>query len=462
MALLVVSMLFFDAAIPLWLMLFGVVTVPLFFYGSNHLTKAWGGMPQTNFATKLFWGAFAIRLAYVIFIYYFNNAHYGHYYESNPGDIGFYVACGKQLAQITLGTVKGPADMGWYDILYSWRLHYSDMGYIFYLAALYTLTGLVSDVVLPLIVKAALGAFTCVFLYKIASRHFGESVGRMAGIFCMLQFNLIWWCGSMMKETEMVFLFTCFANNADKIFYSEKSSVKNWIIAIVTGLSLFTFRSALGMVAFLALFCQIVMASNKVAGVGKKVAGAVVFVAAILITFGDTLSSEIQSTQDIAGGSYQEANMNWRAERKDGNSLAKYAGAAVFAPLIFTIPFPSVVYTMQDQEMQMMVAGGNYVKNVLSFFVIAVMFFMLFKGKWREHVFPIALLCGYLAALVLSVFAQSGRFHLPIIPLEMMFAAYGVSLMKNKHKQWWTYALVFEFFIMIAWSWFKLKGRGMV
>lgn len=266
----------------------------------------------------------------------------------------------------------------------------------------------------------------------------------------------------MMKETELIFLFVSFAENADKIFYKEKAGVWNWILTIVLGGALFAFRSALGMVAFLALFCQVVFASQKVTSIGKKIAVGVVFFAVVLIMFGDTLTTEIANTRQMSVGDYQQTNMEWRSQRAGGNAFAKYAGAAVFAPLIFTIPFPTVVYTMQDQEMLMMVAGGNYVKNVLSFFVIAVMFFMLFKGRWREHVFPIALLCGYLAALVLSVFAQSGRFHMPIIPLEMMFAAYGVSLMQNKHKRWYIYALCFEFVVIVAWSWFKLKGRGMI
>jgi hypothetical protein len=70
-------------------------------------------------------------------------------------------------------------------------------------------------------------------------------------------------------------------------------------------------------------------------------------------------------------------------------------------------------------------------------------------------------MCGYLAALVLSVFAQSGRFHLLIIPFEMMFAAYGISLLNKKGIKWFQYALIFECIICIAWSWFKLAGRGL-
>jgi hypothetical protein len=40
-------------------------------------------------------------------------------------------------------------------------------------------------------------------------------------------------------------------------------------------------------------------------------------------------------------GDYQKDNMEWRGEREGGNEFAKYAGVTVFAPLIFTIPFPT-------------------------------------------------------------------------------------------------------------------------
>ena len=174
---------------------------------------------------------------------------------------------------------------------------------------------------------------------------------------------------------------------------------------------------------------------------------------------------EVQEVVNTAQNSnYQKTNMEWRSNRGGGgNKFAKYASAAVFAPLIFTIPFPNMVYTTQDQEMLMMVNGGNFEKNVLSFFIIFAMFQLLLSGQWRQHVFPIAYYVGYLAALVLSVFAQSGRFHMPIMPMAMMFGAYGLTLVTSKkHKQWFTYALIVEVGFCIFWSWFKLAGRGLI
>ena len=70
---------------------------------------------------------------------------------------------------------------------------------------------------------------------------------------------------------------------------------------------------------------------------------------------------------------------------------------------------------------------------------------------------------GYLVVLVFSSFAQSERFHQPIMPFEFMFAVYGLSiaLSKKKYKQWYIYWCVVMFVAVIGWSWFKLAGRGL-
>ena len=78
--------------------------------------------------------------------------------------------------------------------------------------------------------------------------------------------------------------------------------------------------------------------------------------------------------------SNQSNSMAWRAERKGGNEFAKYAGAAVFAPMIFTIPFPTLVET-PNQENQRMIHGGNYAKNITSAFTIFALFTLIFSKR---------------------------------------------------------------------------------
>src|SRR5665647_3936855 len=67
---------------------------------------------------------------------------------------------------------------------------YSDMGYTFYLGWQYWITG--GSIIMARLLKVLYGAYTCVLIYKIAVRNFGEEVGRMAAIFCMLMPNLIY------------------------------------------------------------------------------------------------------------------------------------------------------------------------------------------------------------------------------------------------------------------------------
>jgi hypothetical protein len=157
----------------------------------------------------------------------------------------------------------------------------------------------------------------------------------------------------------------------------------------------------------------------------------------------------------------QRAGMEWRAEREGGNAFARYASKTVFAPLIFTIPFPTMVNT-PGQENQQMLHGGNYVKNIMSGFVIFALVMLLLNGDWRKHTMPLALMLGYLTVIAFSNFAHSERFHQPALPFELMFAAVGISMLKKKHVKWidyWMYGIVVA---NIAWAWFKLAGRGML
>ena len=455
LSIVVVFCIFNNVSMPLYLYIYGIVSVIMFFNGSNLLTKQWSKISSKTFENKLLWTAFIIRLLYVIIAYNMNYYLYGTYYESNPGDVTWYVPTAFDGADFLR---EGINILSMWN---SWGIAYDDMGYIFYLAIIYFCTGSISDVIIPLIIKAFLGAYTCVCMYRVATRHFGEYTGRMAGIFCALQFNMIWWCGSMMKETEMCFLLALFIDRADNILCGKNNNVMYWITTLFIALSLYFFRTILSICAIMSFFVAILFIKNRVFTQKRKISLIVICSLLLLSTMGGKIYNEMNSLLERASSDHQQNNMEWRTTRDGGNSFAKYAGAAVFAPLIFTIPFPTVVYTQQDQEMHMQVGGGNYVKNVISFFVIVFMFYMLKNRAWKNHIFLLAILLSYLVALVFSEFAQSGRFHMPIMGLEMLFAAAGVVSYGKNNRNLFNYFLVFELVITIGWSWFKLAGRGL-
>lgn len=264
----------------------------------------------------------------------------------------------------------------------------------------------------------------------------------------------------------MVFLAMLFVERADALLRLPKMSWKSLVPLMLIPVLLFTFRTALAVVLVMGFALALLLTSDRVVKGWRRVMliGVVAMFGLVIVGSKSGIMNDVQLIIET-GGSGQQANMEWRSQR-DGElsqRFAKYAGAAVFAPMIFTLPFPTMAET-PGQENQKMIHGGNYVKNIISFFTIAALFIILLSGNWRRYVLPVSILCGYLVVLVFSNFAHSERFHLPILPLHLMMAAYGISMMNQLHMvkriyPWWC-ALMFV--AALAWNWFKLAGRGMI
>ena len=467
------SMVFFFVAMLACFVVFGYpmefrdafiagVSVVLFFYGGQSMSKSWARTKGADFIKKIFIAGLVVRLIWVFYCYFIFNPDYYGTVHGESADVEWYMPYGKAIAE----WLTGESRITFETLRAQWGGQIDDVGYPLWLAIINIVTFGESDVFVPFIVKTIVSAYCSVCIYRVAKRHFGEGVARMAAIFVAFNPNMIYWCGNMFKETEMVFLVCVFVDETDKAVTSPKGlTIKSLLPGIMAGFSLFFFRAALGAVAFAAMFAHIVMASNRVMGTGKKVVAGVLVAITLLVGFGDNLREQTQSLANNAQSDYQQRNMEWRSTRKDGgNSFAKYAGKAVFAPLIFTIPFPSFNVALESQVLQRQLSGGSYIKNILSFFVILVMFMMLISGEWRRHVFILAYTVGYHVVLALSPFAQSGRFHMPVIPMLMLFAAYGVQIAKTnaRVRKWLPMVLVAEVVICLGWNWFKLKGRGMI
>lgn len=442
------------------------ISVLIFFFAGQELTRQGIRQREKTFLRNVFWIGLLVHLAWVFFCYfYYNPDHYGKVY-GNGADVEWYVPFAHDIAQ----WIKDGFPQSWNELCQQHLAKVDDQGYPIWLACIYLITGTWGDfgeTLVPMLIKCLVSTYSAILIYRVAQRHYGDVVARMACVFVALNPNMIYWCGCMFKEGELVFLCCAFVNEMDKALnLSEKMTLKSTLPAALIGLTLFLFRGALGLVAFAAVFAQVVFASRRIMSAGKKALAGVLVAIVLAIGLGDSLRQRVHDTMETVQSGQQKTNMEWRANRKDGkgNSFARYASAAVFAPLIFTLPFPTFNEASSEQVLQMMLSGGSYIKNILSFFVILSMFVMLFRSEWRQHVFIIAYTCGYLVCLVLSEFAQSGRFHMPIMPMLMLFAAYGISLVhqRKKWKLWYNLVLIVEVVACLEWNYFKLKGRGMI
>lgn len=442
-----VSALFIRYAMPFQFVLFGLVSVIVFFLYANKLTINWYKLPTKPYVKKLFVTAFLIRVVYVVFIYF--------YFIEMTGVPHAYHAGDELLYDYVATLLKENGIIGFRNLLNDYGVNFSDSGYCWWLAIEYSLLGTGMG---ARIVKCIIDAFTCVLIYNLAKRNFGEAVGRIAAVLCMLMPNMWFYCGVTLKETEMAFMVVLFVERADLALRAKKISFQNILLPGLVALAMFTFRTVLASVMFASLMAALVLSSGKQLQMWKKILYGIVFAVWIFLTVGVEITQEIQGYWE-GRDLNQEIGYESKFNRLDDNSFQKYATATVFAPLIFTIPLSSMV-EVPNQEMQMMLNGGNFIKNVISGLVIFAMVSLLLSGEWRKHVLPIVVIFGYLVVLVFSTFAHSERFHFPVLALELVFGAYGLSLLQNKHKRWMVIWLVAVCVMEVIWNWIKLSGRG--
>ena len=465
LALAVVTFMYSAYSIPWYYMLSGIVSILVFFlYGAKVVqdTAVEKIRKEKNFEKRIFLIAFIPRLVWLLLIYTIFMQSYGDAFGFENGDAVAYDDLGKFVSDLIK---KG--DFHFYNNIskYTGNEDIADMGYGVYVGFLYWLSG--NSIIAVRLLKCVWSSLTVVLLYRIAKRNFGEQPARVAAIFCALWPNFWYYCGAHLKETEMVFLAVLFIEQADQMLRSRQFTAWKVLPILMIAAIIFTLRTVLAFVCILALMFSIVMSSTKIVSWGKRIAIGGLVLLLVGVIAGNRIEDRARGLLEQVQDGYQEGNMEWRANRKDANGntqrFAKYAGASVFAPMIFTIPFPTMVRPFDGQEVQQLLHGGNFIKNILSGFTILALVILMMSGKWREHLLPLSFMIGYLVVLTVSAFAHSERFHQPVMPLEFMFAAYGlnIALEKKKYKRWFTYWCVIMFVAAIAWNWFKIKGRGL-
>ena len=466
LALIVVTFMYSAYSLPWYYFISGVIAVLVFFlYGSSVVQNT--SLDQISktrrFEKRIFLIAFIPRVLFTIILFWIFQSNYGDAFGFENSDADGYNNIGKYVAILIS---KGK--FLFFDELsqYMGRDDISDMGYPVYVGFIYWLTD--NSIIAVRLLKCVWSSLTVLLLYRLAKRNFGEQTARVAAIFCALWPNFWYYCTCHLKEVEMVFLTVLFIEQADQMLRSRQFTAWKIIPILLIIAMLFTLRTVLAIVCILSILIVIVMASSKVVSWGKRIIVGGLTIVFLGFAAGERIEETAMGLIEQSQGDYQKDNMAWRAERKDasGNtqSFAKYAGAAVFAPMIFTLPFPTMVRPFEGQEGQQLLNGGYFAKNILSFFTIFAMVILLITGKWREHVLSLSFLLGYLVVLIMSVFAQAERFHQPAMPFEFMFAAYGLSIAvtKPKYKRWFTYWCGVMFIACVAWNWFKLAGRGLI
>ena len=455
LALFAVTFLYFRYAMDAVWFIFGLVEVVGFFYFSNVLSKKWSEISPKRFIKKVFYVALSVRIVWVVFSYFFYQGMTGQPFEFGAADSMFYDGIARYGSSLIADGNLFVADE---LTKYAGGLGISDQGYPVYLSFIYALTG--KSILIARLLKAVWAAWTCVLVYKYASRSFGEPAARIAAIFCMLMPNLIYYCGLHLKETEMVFLTVAALERTDFLLRSNKYVFRNLYIPILLVALLFLFRTVLGAAVLFAFISALIFSTSRLLKFSNRVIITAWVILALAFFMGGSISNEVQDVW-AQRKTNQKNTLEWRAEREGGNAFSRYASSAIFAPAIFIIPIPTMV-SIEGQENQQLLHGGNFVKEIMAFFLLFAFLMILNDGKWRDFTMPGVFTLSYLMVIAFSAFAQSERFHLPVIPFYLMFAAYGVTRVTKSTKNYFIWYMIILFAIIMAWNWFKLAGRGMM
>ncbi len=443
-----VSLIFLRHAMSIDFLIMGVMWVAGFFLLSSYCSRKWLDTPQKTFLWNIFLIALGLRVAWTIFSYIYYSLKTGLPFEFSAGDSFWYY-------EETLGNVHANLGDVW-NYLFVDTDSISDSGYVFYLSLLSKLTG--ESILLPRLFNCIFSAATCLLIYLLAKRNIGEDGGRLATIFTCFMPNLIFYCGLHLKETFMIFLLVAFLERADYLIRFRKQNIINITLPLLLAVSLFTFRTVLGAAAIFSFATAIIFTSTRTIGRAKRFMLIFWGVLAAATLAGGTIINE-------AEGLWEQRDENQTAKRSEqtsrGNQWAQYATGTVMAPMMFVLPFPTMV-DVDEQYNQQMLSGGNYVRNFLGSFVLIALFSAIFITKnWRNLSLIGSFAIAYLGIISTSGFANSERFLLPALPVLLIMAAYGITLLNAKNykfiKIWYWVVPLMSF----GWAFFKLGSRGL-
>lgn len=447
-ALAVISIFFMSHAMRFGFMALGCFWVVGFFALVVSCSKKWLKSLDNRYASNSFLVALALRVIWVIASYFFYIEVTGQPFEYGARDALGYHADAEWLA-------GEPWSTTWAYLFGS--VMFADSGFPFYLTVIYKLFGPV--IIIPRLINAFLSAWTCVLVYKMSSRTFGEEVGRMAGIMMVFMPNLIIYCGYHLKETLMIFLMVACLERIDALVRSKLMTFWGVVVPSLLAASLFLFRTAMGAAAVFAFASSILISSvPTMKRTGKRVALIGWGVLALVVFAGGSIASEVESLWEGRGENLANKRME---QTLRGNKWAKYATGTVMAPMIVALPFATMV-DVDEQYGQQAKSGGNYIRNFMAFFALLAIYEAFRRKKWREFVTIGAFVIAYLGVVASSGFNNSERFLLPGLPCLIMMWAYGVSALRDKTYKLLTPWCVVVFVMEFAWAYFKLGSRGII
>ena len=445
-----ITLLFFDFAMPMGILLAGLTVVFLFFLGVNYFSTQWLQSSYEKLELRIFFIALLVRVIFLGYLYLLT-------FWVDPDSFPFEINAADSWVyhNVTLELTDAPISE-WLDIIENRMKSRSDFGYPIYQGTLYSLFGPYTLVVR--FFNAILGSITVVMLGRIVNISWGSSHAKMTAIIAMLFPTLIWYCGIQLKETLMVFVVV----SAFYVIWKSRAQGKwnLWLIAMgfLMCFVLFFFRTFLAALVFISILLLFIPFKenrmNSMILVSLMLGLYLFYSLAVSSDIFNDVNNQIEDSNDFFSRNLENEKSLLGNVQFDQVALAPIivAGAAI-------TPFPSYLNTEARQLSIFSRFQNDLVRNMMYFFMYIGLYYT-FKKRFKEYIGIIFFLIAYLGVITSAANSFQARFHMPIIPFVIIFIGVGVVEFKPKSNRAWLVYLLFIFIAQLSWTYFKLNIRG--
>lgn len=440
-----------DIIAPQWLLI-NVSVVAVFFIALNRLSIRSLKRTENTFFWKLFWLAWIVRVVYMIGIVYLAEFTTGNSFYVGAVDATRYYRVAGEVAQLIN---SGEIGSVYSHVMAEYNFLMDNIGVPLVIGIVFTFFG--QSVIIAKIFMTFLGTGTVLLVYKTTQLLWDETVARLAGILMAIFPLALFYSSVILKEEFVVFLAMVMIYTLTKSVVTSRIGVWDLFFLLSALISIFLFRTAAGAV-LVSLIAGIYLL-NRVGG--NKIISLAVSLLILggffyfMEVFGE-LDYYVERVTDAAD--VQQSRIRTIAQE---NVFVSLVGTPVFIVTSFLAPFPSMVYLPIpfSHDVTYYWISGLMIWNFLTWFGLI--------GLWKTfRVMPAKSLAvwGYAVAysiiLGVTVLFTSVRFGYNVMPMFIILIAVGIKY--RLEYPYWKLYLIGAVFLIFAWNFVRLAGRGLI
>ena len=152
-----------------------IISIILFFYVGRSMSNKYSLLGEKKFLRSIFSVGLIVRILWVLYMFFVFNPRYYDTTYGSAEDVEWYIPFGKELSL----WFSGDSPYSLSQIINNvYTAAIDDIGYPMLLGVEYLLTGGISDVLIPMIIKSFLGAYCSICVHRVTKRHFGDGVAH--------------------------------------------------------------------------------------------------------------------------------------------------------------------------------------------------------------------------------------------------------------------------------------------